>query len=558
MQEVLLFGDLDCSARMVINLCLPQFRPSIVCNKISADGYEVENLLSEDLAKRNRGFRCEYFIKPPVHITITFPLNIDICRINVDTSSGGHHPFSGMDIYTSTSSTKTSWNSLDFNQYALAGQSFDKDPFTLVGKGLLKNQSKATFNNRGFKPRPPFHQTEYVMSYPGSSCQDLWNKGPYSLSNVTHLKICITHVAGGGLCSIKRVEVWGQPAKSCPKEVVESLHQVAYMSLPHGFGQPRPSSPMESNHMSYSNSDNAQHSLSELANILQEVPEEFLDPITLEVMTFPILLPSGKVIDQSTLDKCNQSEASWGRMPSDPFTGVPYSQQSQPLPHPSLKARIDYFLLQHSIPGSNILGRTQTGAIVIPSAIALPSMKRKLDWMEDTASDGGTVDTCFSAVSGLDAYTSDFSIKKIKTDNECNLSQMDCSTSTTDPVSHEQMLTQSLDLALTTALGSMPSFTAKFIKGQQQQQEIPLENSGNNAWNTTSTIPEHNRSSAVQGCASCSRTFSAYCKTEPIYQLPCGHLMCRPCLAEKQKSFSVVCVNCNRSVATRDVLRVHL
>ncbi|XP_053560286.1 RING finger protein 37 [Bombina bombina] len=537
---------------MVINLCLPQYKPQVVCNKISADGYEVENLVSEDLGKRNRGFRCEYFVKPPVHITVTFPFNIDICRINIDASSGAQNHFSGIEIYTSTSSNKISLNSQDLSNNTVIGQSFDKDIFALVGRVQLKNQSKVTFNNRAFKPRHPFHQTEYIMSYTGSSCQDLWNKGAYSLSNVSHLKICITHIAGGALCCIKRLEVWGQPAKTCPKEVVENLYQIACMTLPHGFGQQHPMSPMESNHMSYSHSDHAQQSLNELANALGEVTEEFLDPITLEIMTFPILLPSGKVIDQSTLEKCNQSEASWGRLPSDPFTGVPYSQQSQPLPHPSLKARIDYFLLQHSIPGSNMLGRTQTGALVTPSAIALSSMKRKVEWIEDTV-DSNNAETYLSTVSGLRTTTSDFGIKKMKTDNECNMSQMDFSTNMSDAMSHEQRLTQSLDLALTTTLGSMPSYTTKFMKGQ----EVPLESSSNCPWNASATS-EHNRIIPIQGCASCLRTFSAYCKTEPIYQLTCGHLMCRPCLAEKQKLLCIVCVNCNRPMATRDVIRVHL
>ncbi|XP_063313670.1 RING finger protein 37 [Pelobates fuscus] len=527
---------------MVINVCLPQFKPRIVCSKISADGYEVDNLISEDLAKRNRGFRCEYFIKPPLHIIIYFPFNVDICRINIDTSSGGHHNFSGMDIYTSAS--------------AMGDQLQNKDDFLMVGKVLLKNQSKVTFNNRGFKPRRPFHQTDYVMSYHGSSCQDLWSKGPYSLSSIAQLKICITHVGGGALCALKRVEVWGQPSKTCPKEVVEGVYQVACLSLPNGFGQQNPSSPMESNHISYINSENAQHGLGDLANILRDVPEEFLDPITLEIMTLPMLLPSGKVIDQSTLDKCNQSEASWGRMPSDPFTGVPYSQQSQPVYHPTLKVRIDYFLLQHSIPGSNILGRKQSGAVVAPSSVALSSMKRKVEFMEDCDNNEDNVQTYFSAVSGLNAYTSDFNTKKMKTDNECHSSQMDCSASIPDSLSHEQKLAQSLDLALSATLGSMPSYTARFTKGQQEG--IPVESAVNMPWNSSSVIPEQNRSALIQGCASCLRTFSLYCKTEPIYQLSCGHLMCRPCLSEKQKSHTIVCMNCNRSVATRDVLRVHL
>ncbi|XP_018426200.1 PREDICTED: RING finger protein 37 [Nanorana parkeri] len=538
---------------MVVNVCLPQFRPHIACNKISADGYEVENLITEDLAKRNRGFRCEYFIKPPVHITFTFPFNIDICRINIDTSSGGHPPFTGMEIFTATSTNKMCWNSQESGQPVMVGQGADKELFALVGKVLLRNQSKATFNNRSFKSRHPFHHTDSVMSYHGSSCQDLWNKGQHSLGNVTHLKICITHIAGGAPCSIKRVEVWGQPSKTCPKEAVESVYQVAVLSLSNSFGQPQPASPMESNHMSYSNSDNAQHSLSELANILQDVPEEFLDPITLEIMSFPMILPSGKVVDQNTLDKCNQSEASWGRMPSDPFTGVPYTPQSQPLPHPSLKARVDYYLLQHTVPGSTLLGRARPGGPVTPSAIALSSMKRKVEWMEDSANDGDNVDTFFSAVSGLcSSSTSDFGTKKMKIEGDCQMSQMDCSNS--ESMSHEQRLTQSLDQALTSALGSMPTYTAKFMKNQQG---FHMESASSSSCSTDfPTAP--NQNGPVQSCASCMKMFSTYCRTEPVYQLSCGHLMCRPCLAETQKSFSIVCKNCNRSVATRDVLRVHL
>ncbi|OCT99026.1 hypothetical protein XELAEV_18004826mg [Xenopus laevis] len=519
---------------MVINLCLPQFHPRVACNKISADGYEVENLISEDLSKRNRGFCCEYFIRPPVHVTITFPYGIEICRINIDTSHGGQHHFSGIDRYTSASSTKSSWIAHDPNQPVLGG------------KDLTKNCLPCHDTC--------FTQFDHVTSDHGSSCQDLWNKGPSSLASVTSLKICITHIAAP--CCIKRVEVWGQPAKTCPKEIVESLCQIACLSLPHDSRQqqqPPPSLPMESSHMSSDTSENIQRCPSELASILHNVPEEFLDPITLDIMTFPMLLPSGKVIDQSTLDKCNQSEATWGRLPSDPFTGVPFSQHTQPVPHPSLKLRIDYFLLQHRMPGSNILGRTQIGPFVTPSAVALSSMKRKIEWMEDSANDGDNVDTYFSAVSGFNSSASDFSAKKLKTENECSPSNMDCSTSNSDAASHEQRLTQSLDYALTTTLGSMPSYTARFMKGQLGAS---VESGGGSS--TCSSMPEFNQCGEGQGCSSCGRIFSAYCKTEPVYQLSCGHLMCRPCLAEKQKSLSVLCNNCNRSVATRDVQRVHL
>uniref|UniRef100_A0A8D0HR25 U-box domain containing 5 n=1 Tax=Sphenodon punctatus TaxID=8508 RepID=A0A8D0HR25_SPHPU len=472
---------------MVINVCLPQFKPRIHCNKISADGYEVENLISEDLAKRNRGFRSEYFIKPPVHVTLSFPFNVEICRINIDISSGGYQNFTGLDIYTSTSCNKPSWNGPEPQFPGLTSQSVsDKDVFTLVGKAVLKNQSKVTFSHRGFKPRPPFHhQMDAIFSYPASLSLDLWSKGPTSLSSVSHLKICITHVAGGGLPCIKKVEVWGQPTKSCSQEVMEGVFRVASESLSPGIGLQNASlaSPMESDPVPFNDSDSEQQNLQKLVDVIRDIPEEFLDPITLEIMPFPMLLPSGKVIDQSTLEKCNRSEATWGRVPSDPFTGVAFSQHSQALPHPSLKARIDHFLLQHSIPGTNLLGRAQASGTVTPSSITLSSLKRRMDSMEQSPDHRDRVESSYFPTTNLPLLaTSASSAKKMKTECDSNPSQMDYST---DPISHEQRLSESLNVALTSALSSMPSFTARLVKDQQQPRS---EDGCSSSWNA-STVP---------------------------------------------------------------------
>nr|XP_056711694.1 RING finger protein 37 [Euleptes europaea] len=531
---------------MVINVCLPQFKPRIHCNKISADGYEVENLISEDLAKRNRGFRCEYFIKPPVQVTLSFPFNVEICRVNIDISSGSCQNITGLDICTSTSSSKASWNGPESPFSGLAGQPVsDKEAFTLVGKAVLKNQSKVTFSHRGFRPRPPFHHlTDALSSFSGSASLDLWNKGPTSLTSVSHLKICITHVAGGGLPCIKRVEVWGQPAKSCPHEVVDDILRVASASPALGFGGQASSlpSPMESDTVPFGHPAGREQRLMEA---VQDIPEEFLDPITLEVMTFPMLLPSGKVVDRETLEKCNRSEASWGRVPSDPFTGVAFSQHSQPLPHPSLKARIDHFLLQHSIPGTNLLGRAQASGSAVASSIAMSSLKRKMDLLEQNP--GCHLDpSSFSTTDFVATSTSESRAKKMKMECEANPAQMDCSAG---PVSHEQRLSASLDCALS----CMPLFTARLAKSQL----VPCGGGSDGGLLNPSSGYEHSRNGAHQGCSSCRRTFSSYFKPEPIYQLPCSHLVCRSCLAEKQKSLSILCMNCKRSVATHDVVRVH-
>lgn len=66
------------------------------------------------------------------------------------------------------------------------------------------------------------------------------------------------------------------------------------------------------------------------------IPEDFLDQITQEVMLLPMLLPSGVSVDSTTLEEHQKSEATWGRAPNDPFTGVPFTSTSQPLPNPQL------------------------------------------------------------------------------------------------------------------------------------------------------------------------------------------------------------------------------
>ncbi|XP_036619243.1 RING finger protein 37 isoform X2 [Trichosurus vulpecula] len=541
---------------MVINLCLPQYKPRIHCNKISADGYEVENLISEDLAKRNRGFRTEYFIKPPVHVTVSFPFNVELSKVNVDLSSGGIQNIVGLEVFTSTSSGKTYWSTVESEPTVLEPTNPEKETFTLVGRVLLKNQGRASFAHRGFKVRPPFHLLEANLSHFGTVTHDLWSKGPFSLGHVSNLKICITHIAGSGITCIKKVEVWGQPAKSCSQEVIDSIMQLASQSVPRGVNssRPNPALPMENDCEPCGHAQSQQPpGLQELTDVIQDVPEEFLDPITLEIMPFPMLLPSGKVIDQSTLEKCNRSEAVWGRVPSDPFTGVAFSQHSQPLPHTSLKARIDYFLLQHTVPGCNLLGRAQPPGVPVPSSIAVASRKRKGEFMEQLPNVSPRVEPpSYFFTTDPRFTTSEHNTKKMKLNGEPSLTNMDCSAGT---IPHEQRLSESLDVALTSALSTLPSFTGRLTKAQPSL--LSSGSAGSSSW-SSSIDSELPWSSSGPGCSACGRLFTTFFRSEFAYQLPCGHLICRICLAERQRSQSFNCVSCKKAAANQDVLRVHL
>lgn len=80
---------------------------------------------------------------------------------------------------------------------------------------------------------------------------------------------------------------------------------------------------------------------SESTTSTTSVPEEFLDAITRHVMACPVILPSGNVVDSSTVDKHTAAELKWGRESSDPFTGMPFSAECRPIHHTTLAERID-------------------------------------------------------------------------------------------------------------------------------------------------------------------------------------------------------------------------
>ena len=73
-------------------------------------------------------------------------------------------------------------------------------------------------------------------------------------------------------------------------------------------------------------------------------PIEFFDTITNELMKTPYILPSGKNIDQVTLNKYLATKDDPSQA-TDPFTRLPFTELSKPLLNTELKTRIDLFYL---------------------------------------------------------------------------------------------------------------------------------------------------------------------------------------------------------------------
>lgn len=277
--------------------------------------------------------------------------------------------------------------------------------FKLVGRCELKEETRVCFTRSNFNSRQPFLSPPPPQ--PPNCCkEELWSRGLLSLNAVTQLRVTMPFGGAASALGLKALVVWGQPARCCTAEEVERIKRI------HETSEKQPPRPVlftsavnQSKPLLQAGTPpryvfvkrfrsfsllsviilikvKDSHfkivdyllTLSSLSNL--SIPEEFLDPITQEVMTLPMLLPSGVSVDNTTLEEHQKREATWSRPPNDPFTGVPFTSTSHPLPNPQLKSRIDHFLLQKGmVRQDGILGRQreaedpQTSRLVASNAV---------------------------------------------------------------------------------------------------------------------------------------------------------------------------------------------
>ncbi|XP_037339485.2 RING finger protein 37 isoform X2 [Pungitius pungitius] len=627
---------------MVLNLCLPAFHTTVECNKLCADGYDVTNLLSADPALRRRGFKLEYFLRPPVQVTLTFGFQVELCRVDVElwtwgmdrgqvckrleisTSSDtlptqnsymGHkgHQMNAKDQKTSRPQEHAvkhgpsngqrwglqaqQWGGEAPGEPRQGGQAFKSNTaepdFKLVGRCELTEETQVCFTRPNFTFRPPFVSPPPPRP-PTSRKEELWSRGLLSLGAVRRLRVTLPFGGSASALGLKALAVWGQPARCCPAEEVERIKRDHAASESH---VPRPV------FLTPSGSRNKPTQQAASSPCLS-IPEDFLDQITQEVMLLPMLLPSGVSVDSTTLEEHQKSEATWGRAPNDPFTGVPFTSTSQPLPNPQLKSRIDRFILQKGImrrdgavgrrgEGENPQASRLVASKVDGAARYSPCLRESS--IDDTAiqynagagnasrtlpSDNGN-HTFDSQPLTIDGKSGEGRRKKRELSGLCNESSQDLTAETqlrpqtkrprNDGVSallpsgssHEQRLSASLDEALLSALQGRPSFTSNVgQQGRVRPEPEPL--------NTPQQRPPASAPSTLTGgetCSACSCSVSAFSKAAAaIYRLSCGHLLCRDCVRTESQPLNsvatstsgrIACVACRSLSARSDVIRVH-
>ncbi|XP_024132028.1 RING finger protein 37 isoform X1 [Oryzias melastigma] len=605
---------------MVVNLCLPQFHTTVHCNKLCADGYDVTNLVSADPALRRRGFKLEYFLRPPLQVILKFGFQVELSRVDVElwpwgmdrgqackkleisTSSDRQLPTDHKQVEKKeekktevkeqhrqnrqrggTKSKHSIGNQWSFQAHQWGEEapggsqqnicvsgtnSYESDvEFKLVARCELREETHVCFFHSNFRPRAPFLSPPPPP--PESSRQvELWSRGFSSLGAVTQLRVTVPFGGGASSLGLRALAVWGQPASCCPAEEVERIQKIhesaerGRLSKPEFFGPSvrKTTLPQESTPSAV-------------------VPEEFLDPITQEAMLLPMLLPSGVSVDSTTLEEYRKREAGWGRPPSDPFTGVPFTSTSQPLPNPQLKSRIDHFLLQKGMmKRDGMLGRQNQEDNPHASRLVTsnecgqssPSVIVNTDSSEsspnrDTNLTSGQREPSSNPQSHFKSGS------KRKTELELNEISKEVSTdewelqpqtkrprrdsaSDASSGSHEQRLAASLDEALSSALKGRPSFTANLTHQGQGTSEPDMQ---------TRTLSSPSTTAGGKVCSSCSCSVSVYSTSAScIYRLICSHLLCRTCLQKQPKPASstsalILCPTCRSCTPRGHIVRVH-
>ncbi|CAF2644660.1 unnamed protein product [Rotaria sp. Silwood2] len=268
----------------------------------------------------SNGFLIDPLQRPPIDIYIRFPFNIDIKHIYLSPSIG-HHRSTLIEISVNHQiiDEKTSWLINSMN------------------KSNILNVEQISFH-RIVQILNEDEITQRIEIYDHDNEQSTNNTRKYRFSSYLHLincstiKITIKRAWRLSSCALKYLQIWAILSNSIPNELKIKLQQII---SPH------------SHELSSSSSTNDKNSSQSSSTKINDIPSEFLDSLTYDLMLIPMLLPSGNLIDRTTLEKCINEDIRWCRVPRDPFTLEAFTEITQPVVAQQLKIRIDQYLSEH-------------------------------------------------------------------------------------------------------------------------------------------------------------------------------------------------------------------
>lgn len=406
-------------------------------------------------------------VKPPVELEFKLCCTIELCSIKI---------WAKLDSFKSTG----------FEIYA-NGDGAQSEP-RKVGSHFNLQENGIHFINDSII-------TEDSNDRPDFAVKPFYSSTKNQLRKVHTIKLMIKQTAKC-VPVLKRIEIWGRISRFATKEQKASVN-AAIIKL---------NTPMEDNssveHEQIDTNESVENNRTDIPSVT--IPEEFLDAITYEIMALPMVLPSGKIIDSSTLVKHTENEEKWGRLPSDPFTGQPYTETRKPVLDVHLKSQIDAFLLKNcDMPEINKTART-VGSISkrrrLAAAYECENRKLKLIKTELPS----------NSKNGASPLTTTVTLSKWSSSTTSSSSSSSASSSTSS----------SLSL-------SSSSLAVPLQKSQSLDEEIRrvLKVGKYTAVSDSSCIQQGDTNKCFQCCESSNNML--YIITT------CSHLICRKCLIDK-------------------------
>lgn len=286
-----------------LNFLDPLLRPKVCCDAVPDDFYDVNNLISSDLRKFSLGFMPFSVTKPPINLDFELICAVDVKCIKLWTKSDSLKSI-GFEIFVSDQSET---NFIKCASY-----------FNLKEDGILFVQNvNAANGDNPWQNLQNFAVAQYFRNH-------------RILGRARRVRVCIKQT-NRCVPVLKKIEIWGRishyESDDRRKEILGLI---------------------ESSRLAIQIDDKDKPTVSHSVNVRENginIPDRFLDAITYEIMSLPMVLPSGKVIDNSTLQKHNVEEEKWGRLPTDPFTGLLLTETRKPVFDTALKSQIDQYLL---------------------------------------------------------------------------------------------------------------------------------------------------------------------------------------------------------------------
>lgn len=452
---------MDCSRP--INFLDPIFDTKIKCSCIVDDYYPAENLISTNRQQLARGFMAYNVVKPPIELEFQLCCCIELICIKIwpqiDSlkSTGFELHINGNNIEAEYRKTASHFN---LQEYGIQ----------FINSSIATNTIASESN------------FAVIPFYPSTKNQ---------LRKVKNVKLIIKQTTRC-VPVLRRIEIWGNISKFATQEQKNHVHRAIAASVDQ----------IESTNQGEAENKCAANPSLDVA-MDNAIPEAFLDAITFEIMALPMVLPSGKTIDNTTLLKHTEHEENWGRAASDPFTGQTFTESRKPVLNAHLKAQIDAFLLKNSN---------------VPEICSLP---RTVGTLAKRRIENGEADSTAQKLRKVDT--------KDKSDNS-------------------KTITAAKVNASTSQVQSMPSSSFGSRLSNQSLDDVIKSVLQVGKYTSSTTKRENTLNDAT--CFQCTGATV----NSMLYSIAlCSHLICRNCLVDKNLS---IC-KCGKAFTNIDVNKYH-